>query len=267
MRARSLVAASAIAVAISVAGASIGTAAPNGAGSKGDSWSKRVGDATRFLRGRIGNASFAIVDERGRIHGSRRGVRHSSASVVKAMLLVAYLRRGDVRRRRLRAGERRLLGPMIRISDNEAANVIYARVGADGLNRLARRAGMRRFTPNPVWGGSQITARDQARFFFRIDRLIPRRHRKYALGLLRRIVAGQRWGIPRVGPRGWRVHFKGGWTPADDGWRVNQAALLRLGRRRLSIAVLTHGNPSLAYGAGTIAGVAARLLRGYRSGA
>jgi beta-lactamase class A len=52
-------------------------------------WHKRVQDATRFLSARAGAASFAVVDERGRIHGHRRGVQFSSGSLVKAMLLVA----------------------------------------------------------------------------------------------------------------------------------------------------------------------------------
>jgi hypothetical protein len=123
---------------------------------------------------------------------------------------------------------------------------------------------MRRFAANPVWGGCQVTARDQARFFFRIRGLLPQRHRKYGLGLLRRIVSYERWGIPQSAPAGWHLYFKGGWFKDDDGWRVHQAALLRQGNRRLSIAVLTRGNPSLEYGAATLAGVAARLLRGYR---
>ena len=185
-----------------------------------------------------------MIDERGRIHGYRRAVQYSSASLVKAMLLVAYLRRGDVKRRRLRGSERGLLGPMIRISDNDAATAIYGRVGASGLSRLARRAGMRRFVPNPVWGGSQVTAGDQARFFFRIRGLVPKRHRSYALGLLRRVVPAQRWGIPRSKPAGWRIHFKGGWVPDDDGWRVHQAALLRQGHRKLAIAVLARSSPA-----------------------
>jgi Beta-lactamase enzyme family len=205
-----------------------------------------------------------VVDERGRTHGFRRGVRYSSASLVKAMLLVAYLQRGDVRHRRLRGGERRLLGPMVRVSDNDAASAIYERVGMRGLIRLAHRAGMRRFVAYPVWGGCQVTARDQARFFSRIRSLLPRRHRAYGLGLLRRIVPSERWGIPRGAPPGWRLFFKGGWFPDDDGWRVHQAALLRHGKRRIAIAVLTRGNPNLAYGAATIRGVTARLLRGYR---
>ena len=235
-------------------------------GSKGKAtnpWSARVRQAAGYARGRLGSVSFALVDERGRIHGSNRGARYSSASLVKAMLLVAYLNHGGVRGRRLRAADRRLLGPMIRVSDNDAADAVYERVGVGGLARLARRAGMRRFQPNAVWGGCQVTARDQARFFSRIESLTPRRHRRYALGLLRRIAAIQRWGIPRATPGGWRVHFKGGWFKDPYGWRVHQAALLRQGRRRLAVAVLTAGSPSLGYGAATIQGVTARLFAGY----
>jgi hypothetical protein len=227
-------------------------------------WRKRTRSAARYARRRTGAVSFALIDERGRIHGHNRGRRYSSASVVKAMLLVAYLRKGGVRNRRLHGNEKGTLGPMIRRSDNGAATRIHGKVGNRGLRRLARRAGMKRFTPSSPWGGSQITARDQARFFFRIRQLTPERHRSYALGLLRRIVGGQRWGVPRGKPKGWVAHFKGGWYPSG-GWRVHQAALLRKGNRRLAIAVLTEGDPSLGYGAITIAGVTRRLLRGYNN--
>lgn len=225
-------------------------------------WHQRVRDAVQFLHSRTGTVSFALVDERRRVHGHAANMAYSSASLVKAMLLVAYLDRRDVRHRPLRRNERRLLGPMIRVSDNDAATAVYERVGPNGLVGLARRAGMRGFVADPVWGGCQVTARDQARFFSRIRRLIPRRHRDYALRLLHRIVSYERWGIPQGAPPGWRLYFKGGWFKDDDGWRVHQAALLERDGRRLSIAVLTRGNPSLEYGAATIAGVTARLLHG-----
>jgi hypothetical protein len=254
-----------IALALPIAGPAAAGAKGKGGGQRAYPWPQRVRDANRFLTGRSGSVSFAVIDERGRIHGHRRGVQYSSASLVKARLLVAYLDRTQVRRRPLRDADRALLGPMIRVSDNDAASAVYDQVGPTGLTRLAHRAGMRRFAANPVWGGCQVTARDQARFFFRIRGLIPERHRKYALDLLSRIVPAQRWGIPRASPPGWQLHFKGGWFPDDDGWRVHQAALLRSGRRHLAIAVLTRGNPDLEYGAATIAGVTARLLRRYRS--
>jgi hypothetical protein len=180
------------------------------------------------------------------------------------MLLVAYVRRPDVRRRRLGGSEKRLLAPMIRRSDNATASAIYTRVGDGGLARLARRAGMRRFRPGgPVWGLSQITARDQARFMYRVDRLIPRRHRGYAMNLLATVIRRQRWGMPGAQPSGFRIHFKGGFIPEAAGWKIHQVALLRDGGRRLSLAVLTRFDPTLGYGARTIRGVTRRLFRGY----
>ena len=55
---------------------------------------------------------------------------------------------------------------------------------------------------------------EQARFFFTLERYVPRRHRDYAMDLLTRIVPSQRWGIPPAAPQGWSLHFKGGW-PGD----------------------------------------------------
>jgi beta-lactamase class A len=178
------------------------------------------------------------------------------------MLLVAYLRRGDVRRRALRADERALLDPMVRRSDNDAASTIHARVGLAALSALGRRVGMRQFVPHPVWGGSTITADDQARLFLRIDRLVPRRHRAYAMGLLRGIVPEQRWGIAAAVPVGWEIAFKGGWGRGVTRQVDHQVALLTNDGLRVSVAVLTGDNPSDAYGAATQEGVARRLLRG-----
>ena len=78
-------------------------------------------------------------------------MQYRSASVVKAMLLVAYLRRSDVRGRGLRADERALLDPMIRFSDNGAADAVHARVGLAALAALAaprRHAPLLRPTPS-----------------------------------------------------------------------------------------------------------------------
>jgi Beta-lactamase enzyme family len=227
-------------------------------------WKPGTAAARAWAERRAGDVSFAVRTER-RGWSWRGAAGYRSASVVKAMLLVAYLRRSDVRARRLHAGERALLDPMVRYSDNRAASAIHGRVGLPALSALGRRAGMRHFLPHPVWGGSTITAADQARFFLRVDRLVPRRHRRYAMSLLRGIVAPQRWGIADAVPRGWRIAFKGGWGKGVTREVNHQAALLTHGRLRVSIAVLTADNPSHAYGAETQRGVAARLLRGLGS--
>ena len=151
---------------------------------------------------------------------------------------------------------------MIRWSDNDAAERVLRIVGTDGLRRLADRTGMRRFSPaTPVWSHSIITAREQARFFLRIDSFTPPRHRRYVLRLLGTIVPWQRWGVGEVQPGGWRLHFKGGWGSAT-GAVDHQIALLRRGKERLAVAVLTRSTPSHAYGNSTLRGAFKRLLRG-----
>lgn len=116
---------------------------------------------------------------------------------------------------------------------------------------------MRSFSDAGYWAYSQTSAADQVVFFARLERLVPPRHRAYALGLLRRIVPSQRWGIPQAA-RGWRITFKGGWFESRHLW--HQAALLERGKTRLVLAVLTDRNPSDAYGRATIEGIARRLL-------
>jgi hypothetical protein len=220
---------------------------------------RAVRDARRWVRGRRG-AAFALIDTRGRLRGFEPHRRYVSASVVKAMLLVARLR--QVGNRMPSESDRRVLAPMIRISDNDAADVAYSWVGDAGLLALARRARMRDLTTGGHWGATYFSAADQARFFRRFDRLVPKKSRAYARRLLSSIVGYQRWGFSRVARRhGWRSFFKGGWRQTDLGSLVHEAALFEQGGRRFSLAVLTDGNPSHDYGTATLRGVAKRLFR------
>jgi hypothetical protein len=240
-----------------VLAALLGTAGP---ASAQDRWRPDVRAAATYANGRAGTVAFAVRTGN-RLVGRGLDRQFRSASVIKAMLMVTYLRQRSVRSRALTGGERALLEPMIRWSDNDAATHVRNVVGNPAVSRLARAAGMTRFVMNVVWGYSLITPRDQTRFFLRIDRLIPRRHRTYAMRLLRTIIPGQRWGMARVIPRGWRLYFKGGWG-AGTGAVDHHVGLLVRGSSRVSIAILTVGNPTHAYGKATEEGVARRLLRG-----
>jgi hypothetical protein len=216
-----------------------------------------VEEARRWARRRAGTVAFAVLRPGGTIRGVQADRRFPSASVVKAMLALAVVR--DARNRRLTAGERALLTPMITVSDNDAASTIYRRVGGAGLYRVARAAGMTRFADVGNWADAQLTAADQARLFVRIDRLAPRRHRAYLRHLLASIVSWQRWGIaPVAHERGFAIMFKGGWRTAI----AHQVALLERDSTRISLAVLTSGSPSDAYARETEAGIAARVLAG-----
>ncbi|HYP48917.1 MAG TPA: serine hydrolase, partial [Thermoleophilaceae bacterium] len=170
----------------------------------------RIRAAQRWVRARRGLNSLALIDSHGREHGVAPQRVYRSASVVKALMLVSYLRR--IGNRLPRAAERALLGPMITRSDNGAATAIYRRVGGESLRRLARRAGMRRFSVFVRWSSARFSALDQARFFAQIDALIPARSRLYARRLLSSIVPRQRWGFSRpAAAAGFKAFFKGGW--------------------------------------------------------
>ncbi len=224
-------------------------------------WHPHMREAIAYAKHRNGEIAFAVRTPT-RAWSWHADRPFPSASVLKAMLLVAYLRRPDVAHRPLRAWERALLRPMIERSDNLAATQMVRIVGTGGLARLAGAVGMRGFRAvfSP-WGLSTITASDQARFLLHLDRDVPARHRAYALSLLRSITPAQRWGIGRVAPRGWRLFFKGGWG-SGTGWVDHQVALLTRGRRRVSVAILTHLDGTHAYGKETLRGIALRLLRG-----
>ena len=227
-------------------------------------WGRRMADAKRFAASRAGKVSIGVVDEDRHFHGYRANRQYSSASTIKVMLMVAYMRHGDQNHEALTASDKALLEPMIIRSDNSSATRIRDIVGNDALVRLANRVGMSKFAPSVSWGASQITARDMAQLMFEIERHIPKRHRNYAMKLLARIVPAQRWGIPPETPHGLQIHFKGGWFPnVGTSWTINQIAQLEAHGTRFSIAVLSRQNPSMSYGVATIRGVADRLLKKY----
>ncbi|MDA0180834.1 class A beta-lactamase-related serine hydrolase [Solirubrobacter phytolaccae] len=212
--------------------------------------------ATTFAKTRAGTVAWAVATEDGKLRGHNAAVQFRSASMVKAMLMVAVLRRAATRT--VTADEAALLSPMVTASDNDAAHTVYAAVGDAGLAAVARAARMTHFLPVGAVFETRITAADQARFFLRIDRLVPKRHRAYARGLLGGIVKPQRWGLAPVAERrGFRVFFKGGWRRGI----THQSALLERDGRRVALAVLTSDEPNQTYGQATLAGVASRVLR------
>jgi hypothetical protein len=215
-----------------------------------------------YLSGRIGANAFAVIDERGQLSGYHMHQTFTSASVVKAMLMVAYLRALAAQRGTLGSVSQALLYPMIHTSDNSAASAIWRRVGDSGLQDVAQRAGMTEFSLGHDWANEQISPADQVRLFFRIDSLVPSAFRTYARSLLSTIETSESWGIPAVARPRWEVYFKGGWRRTGLGHLVHQVARLERPGHRLELAVMTDGLPSTSYGIETIRGATSLLLAG-----
>jgi hypothetical protein len=221
-------------------------------------WRPDMRSAIAYAHTRTGDIAFAVRTDR-RFYGYRPDHVEWSASVVKAMLMVAYLDRPSVAHRVLNGYDRSLLDPMITQSNNAAADQVDSIVGYGGLQSLADRVGMSHFANASPWGETHITARDQTKFFLHIDSYVTPLHRRYAMLLLSSIVPYERWGIGEVAPKGWTLYFKGGWG-YGTGLLDHQVVLLKRGCARVSIAVLSMYDGSHAYGKATLRAIFARLL-------
>jgi hypothetical protein len=218
-----------------------------------------IAAAARYLDGRAGRISFAVVDSTGHVSGLRLHEHFETASVVKVMMLTAYLQMLAARHRDLSSSDTALLYPMIHISDNSAASAVFSIVGAGAVARVAREAGMNDYAPGVGWWAyTQTSAIDQARLFFMLDRLIPPRFYGYARYLMSTIEPSQSWGIPPVARPRWQVFFKTGALPERG--LFNEVGRLERGPLTFTIAVFTDGDPSMGYGEQTIEGVADDLL-------
>lgn len=225
-------------------------------------WRPDMRSALAYARTRVGDIAFAVRTQ-DRFYGYRPAHVEWSASMVKSMLLVAYLDLPSVAGRPIDSEDYDLLTPMIEDSDNADADQVDEIVGPERLDALARRAGMTEFEAvEPVWGESHVTAADLTRLFLHIDSLVVPRHRSYAMHLLASITPSQRWGIGAVSVPGWTKYFKGGWG-AGTGLIDSQVVLLKRGCARVSIAVLTMDDGSHAYGKATLQAIFARLLHGF----
>lgn len=206
---------------------------------------------------------FALVDAHGRVVAAvSPNDTNRSASITKAMILVALTQ--QARARALSATEKRAAGAMIRQSDNAAANGLFAAVGADRVNDVARRAGMTHFelvqrkqtAGGFILGYSRVSAVDQARLFARIDDLLSARHRGFAAQLLESIEGAGRFGIYDAGLDA-RIRSKGGWRPeSEGGWTVNQAAQVTIGSETYGFAVVLGKQATFAAGGRAIAAIA-----------
>jgi hypothetical protein len=222
-----------------------------------------VADAERIARSRDGVVSFAAVGPDGTAVGYEPDRQFYSASVSKSMLLVAELRRLRREGTPLDQPTRSLLEQMITVSDNDAADAIYERVGDPGLDEVAEAAGMSHFGGDVGhWSNVKITAADMALFMSKLDKLLALPYGGAGSEMLASVTPLQRWGIPQAAPDDADVRLKGGWRPSETGQLVHQAASVEIDGETYALAVLSDGNPSQVYGQETIRLIAAQLLRG-----
>ena len=182
-----------------------------------------------------------------------------AASAIKATILGALLRKAQEQHRQLTASEKSLAWLMITQSDNNAATALWNDVGFSRMQHFLNLAKMSQTKLNRAWGLSLLTAHDEALLLTMLsgpNRILSEASRVYAQYLMSHVTASQRWGVPAGAPRSETVHVKNGWLPypVSSDWEINSIGFFtsRHPYRVYTIAMLTHANPTMAYGIGTI---------------
>ncbi|MGO8885396.1 MAG: serine hydrolase [Streptosporangiaceae bacterium] len=223
---------------------------------------------TAALRGRSSIVGLAVADRRTRITcGLHTGWHFASASVVKVTILGALLRKLQAEHKYLTPAQVTLTTEMITESDNDAASALWAQVGRWHLQRFLDLAKMNhtQLGPGGYWGLTQINAHDELTLLKLLtsnNHVLRRPERRYALGLMARVVSWQRWGTPAGVRPGITVHVKNGWLPlATYGWRINSLGAFSGRGRSYQIVILTKNNPTMDYGIDTIQAAAEVINR------
>ncbi len=227
------------------------------------------GAVAAALRARHSSTAVALYDRSsGTTCGLRASAAYDSASVVKATLLGALLRRAEEDHRALTPQEKKRATAMITTSDNDATSALWGQVGRGGVQHFLDLAGMRDTEPGPrgSWGLTQVTARDEVKLLELLtsgNRVLDAGSRAYALGLMGEVVPGQRWGAPAGAPKDATVQVKNGWLPrATHGWRVNSLGAFTEGGHDYGIAVLSQDNRTMAEGVDTVEAASRAIHRG-----
>ncbi|MEU9183428.1 serine hydrolase [Streptomyces sp. NPDC048484] len=227
-------------------------------------------DIQMALSSRAGTVSVAVHDDLGltcELAGERQ---YDSASVAKVLIMEGLLLRAEELGRRLTRWETTNTRPMIVSSDNAAARRLWTSLGHSYLNGFLTRVRTHATVlgPGRYWGLTRTTAADQMRL---LDVLTNSRSflrsRAYGLKLLAEVRADQRWGVSAGMPRGVQAHVKNGWLPrSTHGWRVHSVGAFIGEGRTYRIVVLSHDNPTKAYGVRTIERIAQVVHRGLGQG-
>ncbi|GAA2158036.1 hypothetical protein GCM10009760_60760 [Kitasatospora kazusensis] len=223
-------------------------------------------DLATALAGRQDTVAFAVSDARAGVSCTYQASLHfDSASVVKATVMGAVLRRAEDEHRFLTDWEDSNLEQMITASDNTAATNLWNSLGMPYLQTFLKLAGMNdtQLGTAGYWGLTQITAADELKaldVYTGNPNVLTPGGKAYGLKLMSQVEADQRWGTPYGAPAGVTTHVKNGWLPrATHGWRVHSLGIFTGTAKDYRMAVLTQDNATESYGIDTIQLIAAAV--------
>lgn len=190
----------------------------------------------------VGSVVYDIT--RNRYYTYNQNMPFVLASSSKVSIMVAYLSWVESQGRAPNAFENSELTNMIEHSDNNAAQLLFDRLGdGPGMAAFYQRIGVAGYVQNPYgWGWSSLPPIGQVKVLTMLQQgaILNAQNRSYALYLMTHIEADQRMGVGETLPPGATVAMKDGWVPAPDGlWAINTSGIVTDGNETYIIVVYT----------------------------
>ncbi|WP_393087071.1 serine hydrolase [Streptomyces sp. LN704] len=200
-------------------------------------------------------------------------VTYDTASIIKVDILATLLLQAQDAGRHLTAKERAHAEPMIRRSDNAAANALWREIGrAPGLEAANKRLGLTETKggSGTRWGLTRTTASDQIRLLRAVFGTggtsdagaggLNQESRTYVRTLMADVASEQAWGVSAAAGSGWAL--KNGWLQRSTSglWDVNSVGRIVVDGHRYLVAVLSDGSTSMKDGVALVEGAARAAL-------
>ncbi|HEY0532132.1 MAG TPA: serine hydrolase [Actinoplanes sp.] len=214
--------------------------------------------------------SVAVLDKKTGQKFSYRGTEtYDTASVVKVQVLACLLMTAQNKGRDLTSTELALAKRMIRLSDNDATTSLFNKLGKNSaVQACDKRLGLTQTKVNSAWGLTRTTVDDQVKLLSQLvstSSPLDAESRKLAFTLMNSVDESQEWGVPAAAEPGDVFTVKNGWDTrtSDNGrWVVNSVGRITGPSTDVSVAVLSHGHPSMAAGIAVVEKVA-KMTRQY----
>ncbi|MGN6794555.1 MAG: serine hydrolase [Streptosporangiaceae bacterium] len=231
-------------------------------------------DIAAKLTGRASTVGLKEIDSKTGVTCAYHPTWHFyAASAIKATILGALLRMAQEQGRHLTRTERSRAWLMITQSNNDAATDLWNEVGMRRMQHFLNLAKMKHTVLASAWGLSLLTAHDEILLLTMLsgpNRILSEHSRVYAQYLMSHVISSQRWGVPAGAPSSVSVHVKNGWLPypVSSNWVINSIGFFVHHKpyRKYEIVMLTHANPSMAYGIDTIEDAAQPIHRDLNPG-
>jgi beta-lactamase class A len=175
-----------------------------------------------------------------------------SASIVKVIILAALLYENQPDPD-LSPSNAALANQMITQSSDTAASALWSEVGMNDLQEFLTAAGMDHtyLGQDGYWGLTEVNPEDELRLLQVLDTpnsVLDTACRDYILTLMREVIPSEHWGVSAGVPSGDTVYLKNGWLPDPTLWVINSIGDIATPKGDYSMAILTHGGPSMPYG-------------------